>query len=123
MIPDWLPNIHPLIVHFPIALLVFAVLMNGFTFILPRNWWDESKNTLLYCFGTFCTIVAVITGNQAADTIYLVAEAQNILSGHADWAKITMWYFVLYSSIRVLLHYIGGIELKTTIGNIEWEAI
>ena len=112
MIPDWLPNIHPLIVHFPIAILVFAVLMNGLAFILPRNWWDEFKSTLLYCFGTLCTIGAFYTGNQAADTIYLIAEAQNILSDHADWAKITMWYFALYSSIRIFLHYIGGLEKK-----------
>ena len=112
MIPDWLPNIHPLIVHFPIALLVFAVLMNGLTFILPRNWWDEFKTTILYCFGTLCTIGAFYTGNQAVDTIYVVVEAQKILSEHADWAKITTWYFVIYSSIRILLHYIGGLEKK-----------
>ena len=112
MIPDWLPNIHPLIVHFPIALLVFAVIMNGLTFILPKNWWDENKNTLLYCFGTFCTIGAFYTGNAAADSIFLAAEAQNILSNHADWAKITTSYFVVYTSIRILLHYFGGLEKK-----------
>ena len=28
ILPEWAPNIHPMLVHFPIGLLVIAVLMD-----------------------------------------------------------------------------------------------
>ncbi|WP_395085186.1 DUF2231 domain-containing protein [Gracilimonas sp.] len=36
--PDWAPNIHPLLVHFPIALLVVAAFANFITFFIPEKW-------------------------------------------------------------------------------------
>ena len=51
LIPSWAPNIHPLLVHFPIALLILAFTMNLATFFLPKDWWDEVKNTFLYVLG------------------------------------------------------------------------
>jgi uncharacterized membrane protein len=35
--PDWAPNIHPLIVHFPIALLVVTAFANLITFFIPEK--------------------------------------------------------------------------------------
>ncbi len=36
LIPEWMSNVHPLIVHFPVALLVIAVLADFLSLILKR---------------------------------------------------------------------------------------
>ena len=44
---DYAPNIHPMIVHFPIAILILAIGLNFVAFFLPENWWDEKKILLM----------------------------------------------------------------------------
>ncbi|MCS3710001.1 putative membrane protein, partial [Salinibacter ruber] len=39
LIPDWAPNIHPMIVHFPIALIVGALGADIFSLVLRRWEW------------------------------------------------------------------------------------
>ena len=53
--PDWAPNIHPLLVHFPIALLVTTAFANLISLFIPEKWWDETKNTILYVVGALFT--------------------------------------------------------------------
>lgn len=105
LIPEWAPNIHPMVVHFPIALLVVAAGMNLLTFFIPEKWWDEWKNTILYGLGAIAAIVVYFTGQSAADSVFLPAEAQSVLNHHADWALWTVWYFGLYAVARIALHW------------------
>lgn len=105
LIPEWALNIHPMVVHFPIALLVVAAGMNLLTFFIPEKWWDEWKNTVLYGLGAVAAIVAYYTGQSAADTVFLPAEAQSVLNNHADWALWTVWYFGIYALARIALHW------------------
>lgn len=103
--PEWAPNIHPLIVHFPIALLVMAALANAVTFFIPEEWWDETKNTVLYVVGALFAGITYYTGTLAADTVFLPAEAQSVLSEHAAWAEYLLWFFVLYAILRIAFHW------------------
>ncbi|MGK7369534.1 MAG: DUF2231 domain-containing protein [Candidatus Halalkalibacterium sp. M3_1C_030] len=105
LIPDWAPNIHPMVIHFPIALLVVAAGMNLLTFFIPEKWWDEWKNTILYGLGAITAIIVYFTGQSAADTVFLPTEAQSVLNHHADWALWTVWYFGLYALGRIALHW------------------
>ncbi|MDR9419377.1 DUF2231 domain-containing protein [Gracilimonas sp.] len=102
--PDWAPNIHPLLVHFPIALLVTAVLANFASLFIPDEWWDESKNTILYVTGAIFSGITYYSGTVAADSVFLPTEAQSVLSEHADWAQYLLWFFILYSILRIAFH-------------------
>ena len=41
------------------------------------------------------------TGQEAADAVLLPAAANPILTEHADWAKLLVWFFGIYALIRV----------------------
>lgn len=105
LIPTWAPNIHPMLVHFPIAFLILAFAMNLATFFMPKEWWDEQKNTFLYVIGAVSAIAVFYSGQAAADSIFLPTEAQTVLSSHADWATWTVWFFGIYATLRVSLHW------------------
>ena len=36
-IPDWAPNVHPMLVHFPIALLCVAVLLDAVALAMRKQ--------------------------------------------------------------------------------------
>ena len=112
-VPDWAPNIHPLIVHFPIAILVTAGLANLISFFISKKWWDEAKNTILYAFGGIAAIIAYYTGKAAADTVFLESEAQSVLTEHADWALWLVWFFVLYAILRLAFHWFSLFEKRS----------
>jgi uncharacterized membrane protein len=101
MIPDWIPNIHPFVVHFPIALLVVAVL-----FDLSRLWfreqsWLHNAVIALYTTGTFGLIAAFWSGRQAVDTVSVTGGAVPVVTSHEDWALYTLIFFGIFTVIRL----------------------
>lgn len=82
-------NIHPLFVHFPIALLLTGLLLDGLGFVFKKSglstagWW---------CFGlgVVAAVITVFTGLRAAETISLSQEASEVLEMHE--------HFQLYST-------------------------
>ncbi len=104
LVPEWAPNIHPLLVHFPIAILIIAALGSLLSFFVPDRWWDEQKNTVLYVIGSLSAVWVYFTGQEAADSVFLEAEAQSVLSSHADWALWLVWFFALYALLRLVFH-------------------
>lgn len=97
IIPEWAPNVHPLIVHFPIAILVTAVLINFFSLILKKYEWLTKASISLYVLGTMSAITAFFTGRAAADSLELPAKVINTLTTHADRAEITVLYFTVFT--------------------------
>lgn len=103
-LPEWAPNIHPMLVHFPIALFIVAVFMDIAGYILPKSWWDEKKNLILYGLSGIAAVVTYFSGKQAADSVFIEAEVQNLLTAHADWAEYTVWFIGLYALLRIGLY-------------------
>jgi len=112
LIPEWAPNIHPILVHFPIAIILLAVLMDLLSFFLPDQWWDDLKTTILYGIGAISAIAAYYTGTLAADSVFLPSGAQSVLNEHADWALWTVWFFGIYALLRILLHWYQKMDQK-----------
>jgi uncharacterized membrane protein len=105
LIPEWAPNIHPILVHFPIAIILLAVLMDFLNFFLSDKWWDDLKSTILYGVGTISAIAAYYSGSWAADSVFLPSQAQTVLNNHSDWALWTIWFFAGYVVLRIGLHW------------------
>lgn len=114
LIPEWAPNIHPLLVHFPIGIIILAVLMNLISLFTREEWWDEKKNTILYAIGSVSAIGVYYSGKSAADSVFLPTQAQTVLNNHADWALLLVWFFIVYAIVRIGLHYFKLFDKEIT---------
>lgn len=84
MLPDWAPNLHPLVVHFPIALLFLAVGFDLVTWLLRRPMALVRVTAVLYALGALSALVAFLTGRAAADSLDLPTAVIPAVTTHAD---------------------------------------
>jgi uncharacterized membrane protein len=96
---DEFDNLHPLVVHFPIVLLLFAALLQGIQlFVLKRNLdW-----VILFLVGTGF-IGAYVAGTYVhPHTHGLTDVAQKILDNHDKYADWTIWSSALAAVLKVI---------------------
>jgi hypothetical protein len=87
-------NFHPIIVHFPVALLsVYSVLeLVRFKKVLEQTYWFYIK-ALFVIFGSLGTVAALLTGDIAAEAIRHDATLRPVVSMHENFADITTIIF------------------------------
>ncbi len=90
---------HPIVVHFAIALLSIAVVME-FLFLLSKkeNHWQLAGQMLIA--GTVFAILAVITGNLAYDQVQISENVEALVHSHRDTGTIAMWGFIVLAIVR-----------------------
>ncbi len=102
LVPDWAPNVHPIIVHFPIAILFLAAAFDLFALILRKLNWLRIGAGVLYIIGGAAAIVTYFTGQDAVDSVKIPALAESAVGDHADWALRTVWFFGVYGIVRLI---------------------
>ena len=110
MLPEWAPNLHPVVVHFPIALLIVAVLADLLALIRRGSSWLSSATASLYVLGAIAAWAAFLSGREAAEGVLLPAAANPILTEHADWAQRTAWLYGLLALVRLVAVWQGWIR-------------
>jgi uncharacterized membrane protein len=102
---------HPLVVHFPIALLLFAAVFVVLAIIVPkRGWWFSVSALILLIGGTAGAFVSVSTGEAAMNVAEGDGENEDemwdIMDQHADKMEQARNSFVvltvIYAGIVVL---------------------
>lgn len=96
---DWLPNIHPLLIHFPIVLLPLAVSVHIFSLALKQKDRLGLPVGILYILGTGSALAAYLSGRKAADTVDILPMANPVLSSHSDLA---LWTLIIFGIVTVL---------------------
>lgn len=106
-IPSW-DGLHPLIIHFPIALLLIAPL-----FILIGAVMQPAKGRAyhlaglaLMCLGTMAVFVAVATGEAAGELAERMAGVKQVLETHEALAERTQVVFSVLSVIFAALLFV-----------------
>jgi uncharacterized membrane protein len=102
-LPSWAPNLHPLIVHFPIAWLIAALVVDVVSLVLPRATWTDTTAACLYPAGALSAFAAYLTGRQAAAGVLVPGMAQPIVQDHWNWAIATTLYFSAFAVVRLAL--------------------
>jgi uncharacterized membrane protein len=115
-IPNW-TELHPLVIHFPIALLLVAPL-----FIIAGIVMNPSKGRpffvtalSLMVLGTVGTVVAVITGEAAAEVAHRTAAMSAVLERHEELAETTRDIFGLLSAIFASILFVPRFLRRETI--------
>lgn len=102
-LPTW-DSLHPLIIHFPIALLMVAPLFM-ITGLLCKDCgkWIHVAALSLMVIGTLSTFVAVSTGEAAAELAIRIPQVEAVLEQHEEMAETTRVVFAILTSIYAVL--------------------
>jgi uncharacterized membrane protein len=106
-IPSW-DGLHPLIIHFPIALLLIAPLfiIAGATMQPAKGRTYHLAGLALMLLGTAAVFVAVATGEAAGELAERVAGVKQVLETHEMLAERTRVVFSVLSVIFAALLFV-----------------
>jgi uncharacterized membrane protein len=103
-----LPNLHPLLVHFPIAFWAGAIVLDLACMLLRRSAWLDRAAATLYAFGAAGAGAAYLAGRKAEDSLVAVpATVQPLIAAHADWAWWTLLTLSGAAAVRLLVAWRG----------------
>ena len=96
-------ELHPIIVHFPIALISLAYLYQIITVIKP-DAVPQHLNLWILIPASISTLPAVITGEKAEESVTeLCAEAHETIENHELFANITTWGILVLTGAWIYL--------------------
>lgn len=85
-----LPNLHPALVHFPLAFVPLALVLDG-GWILSRGRAVRRLAALTWAAAAVAATIAFLAGRAAADGLTDVpAQVQPHIGEHSDWATATL---------------------------------
>jgi uncharacterized membrane protein len=100
---EFLASIHPKVVHFPIAFLMFYPVVE-LLFLITRKDFFTKTAMLFLAIGVIGSFFAVLSGNQAFEFVKnWNNEGKEIFGSHQTFANLTVWYFSALLVVRYFL--------------------
>ena len=97
--PD-LSHIHPMLVHFPIALLIVGFLSETVGLALKKEFFSTAGFYLLL-LGAAGSVAAYFSGQNAGDGITEVGALKLALETHEGAAELTLWLVIIAALVRI----------------------
>jgi uncharacterized membrane protein len=95
-------SIHPLIVHFPIALLLTSILADLIALFRPESPFKGAAFFLLV-LGVIGAVASGVSGHRAAEALAHLPDLQAPVEQHEDLATGTIWLFIFLLLLRLTL--------------------
>jgi uncharacterized membrane protein len=119
-----LPNLHPAVIHFPIALLLTAALFDLACLLFRRQLWMDRSASALYLLGTLCAGASYVTGLMAAQSLSgMSGVAEAAMWEHRDIALLTLIAFTGVTVLRVFATWLARRDKVIQIGPIRLLAV
>lgn len=104
---EFLVNMHPVIIHFPIAFFVAYFLLEVAALVTKKDSLCKMAAIFLGA-GVIFALIAVLTGNQAHEVLKPVLRMKpsyikEAIENHEQFATITLWFFFAMLVLRVYL--------------------
>ena len=104
---NFMAELHPFIIHFPIALLSLYIVLEIITYFI-ENETLNNITTWILLFGIITAVNAVLSGNQAEHLASSFMDATSTLvkdsiEKHEQFATYTLWYFLILLVVRYYL--------------------
>ncbi len=101
---EFLAELHPKIIHFPIAFFILYFMFESSGIILRKEFLLKSALIILILAIIF-SVLAVLTGNQAYEIVKQrqtdTALYKDVINLHELFATITLWYFMAVMFLRI----------------------
>lgn len=99
-----MPNLHPMVVHFPIALLIVGFLFDVFG-LLARQEWAKRAGMTLVVLGSIGALAAMLTGSAVEETIEetLSEAGEGMLEAHSTLGEWTAYAWLVIAALRLLV--------------------
>jgi len=98
---NFLAEIHPKVVHFPVALLTTYSILEIIGIIFNKEFITKSA-MLVLCLGVVTALIAVLTGNQAATNfIHWTDGSTALLNDHQTSATYLLWASAIVCGFRI----------------------
>ncbi len=95
-------HLHPMIVHFPIALLIVGFAFDIAGLFIKRESFTNTGFYLLL-IGAAGTVAAFISGDIAGGGITEAGSLGQALERHEEAAELTIWLVIIAAAFRLLL--------------------
>lgn len=113
-IPDW-DAMHPIVIHFPVALLMAAPMLIFVGLIVPRlRSGFYLSGLVVLILGSIGAIVSVSTGEAAAQVADRTKQVTKLITEHGHMADLTR---NLYLGLTLVW---GGLLLASRLGGSSW---
>ncbi len=109
-------HIHPMIVHFPIALLIVGLLADAAGLFSKKEFFSKAGFYLLI-LGTIGVIAAYFSGNLAGDGVTEAGPLKQALETHEDAAGLSIWLMSAAALVRIAF-----VAVKKYSGSLKWVA-
>ncbi len=107
-------NIHPLLVHFPIALLTLYSMMEigRFPAFTRQPYWFFTK-AILCIVGSFSGILTIISGKMIVDQ-FLGGSRDKLINAHENFAILSICVFLILAISYLILWWNRSREARLT---------
>lgn len=106
--------LHPMIVHFPIALLIVGFVSDLLGLIIKRDFFSKVAFYLLI-LGTLGVIAAYFSGDFAGEGLAEGGALKQALETHEDAAMLSLWLMTATALVRIAM-----VAMKKFTGALRW---
>ncbi len=112
-----LTHLHPMVVHFPVALILVALLFDVVSLFTQRELFGKMALYLLV-LGTLGLIAAFLTGDLAEEGVEKTRALHQVLETHEEAGELTMWFMIVVVAARLAMVY-----FRRSQGVFQWAAL
>jgi len=106
--------VHPMLVHFPIALFTTFILLEIIWMVSGKEWVKNSSVLTLF-LGLVLVIPTILSGEASAENLEKISHLESLIESHETFAKLTGITFLIAFIVKVILIRTKKLNVKSNL--------